>query len=103
MIRFTSGLACAVCLSVGSVAAADQPQPLPSNPPSWPSPEAEAKLRGAIDQMVDAFQLLLRDVPRYAPPEINQNGDIILRRLNPPDERLPTRPDRRPPSLEDKT
>jgi hypothetical protein len=88
--------------------AAEQPAypPLAPNPPDWPSPQTEAKLRGAIDQMVDAFAELLREVPRYAPPEINQNGDIILRRLTPPAGPPSGPPSRRPTAPgqdEDKT
>lgn len=85
----------------GTGHAADQ-SPLTPNVPGWPSPQTEAKLRGAIDQMVDAFAELLREVPRYAAPEMNENGDIILRRL--PSPGAPQPPVRRTPRQdEDKT
>lgn len=62
----------------------DQPPLSRHGPPGWPSPQTEEKLRGAIDQMVDAFEQLLREVPRYGLPEMTEDGDIILRRLKPP-------------------
>lgn len=105
MTRFIFGLTMAALLAgvptVGQ--AADQPAspPLTPNAPTWPSPQTESKLRGAIEQMVDAFTDLLREVPRYAAPEVNENGDIILRRLPPPG--APNAPRLAPRQDEDRT
>jgi hypothetical protein len=106
MTRFMFGLTIAGFLAWAPTAgqAADQPAypPLTPNAPTWPSPQTESKLRGAIEQMVDAFTDLMREVPRYAAPEINENGDIILRRLPPP-EAAPSAPRLTPRQDEDRT
>jgi hypothetical protein len=50
--------------------------------------EPSDRLREELDRGLEAFLLALRAllsaIPHYAPPEINENGDIIIRRLNPP-------------------
>ena len=86
MIRVIPALALAALLAGASGADAADSPPLPNagNPLVWPSPEAEAKLRSALDQMVNAVEQMVRELPRYAAPEINERGDIILRRLDPP-------------------
>ncbi|HEX9463474.1 MAG TPA: hypothetical protein VGB82_12825 [Alphaproteobacteria bacterium] len=94
MTHLVVTLVAAGLLAAGPAVAADRPgqTPMPPNgPPNWPSPETEAKLRGAIDQMVGAFEQLLREVPRYGLPEITEDGDIILRRLQPPPASPPHR------------
>ncbi|MGQ0662290.1 MAG: hypothetical protein ACT4P2_01635 [Pseudomonadota bacterium] len=55
---------------------------------SQPSPrsdlaEAEALAREAIEKMVRALNLAIKGLPLYDLPEINERGDIIIRRLNP--------------------
>ena len=82
----------ALCCTAAGV----QAGPL-SDPPAAaipPESQADALLRAAIEQLVQALGQALHDVPRYSVPELNENGDIILRRLNPPDtspiERRPT-------------
>jgi len=52
-------------------------------PPVPPNSQADVLLRAAIEQLVEALGQALHDVPRYALPEVNDNGDIILRRLKP--------------------
>lgn len=41
--------------------------------------------------MMRALSLAIENLPQYAPPEFNENGDIIIRRLNPRAERPRTR------------
>ncbi|MFC3226962.1 hypothetical protein ACFOGJ_06965 [Marinibaculum pumilum] len=38
----------------------------------------------AANKMVRALELFIDDLPQYEPPEVMPNGDIILRRVNPP-------------------
>ena len=67
--------------------AAGAPAGFAQEPPAQtvpPNSEAETLLRAAIEQLVQALGQTLHDVPLYAVPEVNRNGDIILRRLNPP-------------------
>jgi len=60
-----------------------------------PGSEADALLRATIERLVETLGQAIETLPRYAPPEIDKDGNIILRRLNPPD-RSP-RPDLPPP------
>jgi hypothetical protein len=48
--------------------------------------EAERLASEALAKMMKALNLLIMTVPRYAPPEILPNGDIIIRRLDPLEE-----------------
>ena len=48
--------------------------------------EAERLAGVALTKMMKALDLLIMTVPRYAPPEILPNGDIIIRRLDPLEE-----------------
>lgn len=57
-------------------------------PPPLMDPEqlarAEALAREAIARLIGALDLFVQSLPQYDPPEINENGDIIIRRRNPP-------------------
>lgn len=51
------------------------------------STEDVERLAGeSIAKMLQALNLLLKTVPQYAAPEVQPNGDIIIRRLQPNDE-----------------
>jgi hypothetical protein len=44
----------------------------------------------AMSKMVRALELLIQSIPQYEQPEVNENGDIIIRRKRPNDPpRLP--------------
>ncbi len=78
------------CAATG--ARAGSPQGSSSDPavPSIPpNSQADVLLRAAIEQLVQALGQALHDVPRYALPEMNEHGDIILRRVDPPPEKAP--------------
>lgn len=53
------------------------------------SPETLA-LEG-LDRMMRALELFVDTIPLYEPPEVLPNGDIIIRRIPPEDERAPKR------------
>ena len=53
----------------------------PAPPPEEDRPAALA--REAIDKLMRALSLAIENLPQYAMPELNENGDIIIRRLNP--------------------
>ena len=36
-----------------------------------------------LSKMVQALEALMRSIPQYEKPEINENGDIIIRRKRP--------------------
>ena len=39
----------------------------------------------AMSKMVRALELMIQSIPQYEKPEINENGDIIIRRKRPND------------------
>ncbi len=41
---------------------------------------AEDMARGAIEQLMRALELMIDSIPQYELPEIQENGDIIIRR-----------------------
>jgi hypothetical protein len=54
-------------------------------PPQADSPEAIA--RDGIAKLLQALQLFVANLPQYAAPEIDAQGNIVIRRLNPPTAR----------------
>jgi hypothetical protein len=50
--------------------------------PQQPAPEALA--REAIDKLMQALALAIQNLPQYEMPRLNERGDIIIRRVNPP-------------------
>jgi len=53
---------------------------LPAAAEDDPLAEAEDGLR----RILGALELLISTIPQYAMPEVLENGDIIIRRLDPP-------------------
>ena len=52
--------------------------------------DPEALAREGLGKIVRALELLLQSIPQYEKPEINEHGDIIIRRKRPrPEHRLP--------------
>ena len=49
--------------------------------------EAERLANDAVDKIMKALNLMMMSVPRYSAPEVLPNGDIIIRRLDPPEDR----------------
>lgn len=79
----------ALCAALAAAPAYAQVQ---TQAPKDESPGALA--RDAIDKMMRALQLAIDNLPQYAAPELNDNGDIIIRRLNPrADKPRPRQPD----------
>jgi hypothetical protein len=70
-----SALALALMLAAAPVAAAQADQK-PSEP--------EALLEEGTKKILRAFELFILTIPQYEMPEVLPNGDIILRRKNPP-------------------
>lgn len=44
-----------------------------------------------LDRMMRALELFVDTIPLYEPPEVLPNGDIIIRRIPPQDDRSPRR------------
>ena len=57
---------------------------------------AEDMARQAIQQLMRALELMIQSIPQYEMPEIEENGDIIIRRKRrtpDPEPREPENPD----------
>ncbi len=54
----------------------------------------EESLRKGIERVLRALEALAGSVPLYEMPEIQKNGDILIRRKNPRPAPKPAKPDR---------
>lgn len=87
-------------LALGVLCAAPafaQAPPPAAIPPQADSPEAIA--RDGIAKLLQALKLFVENLPQYAAPEIDAQGNIVIRRLNPPTARRDTPPPRDADSL----
>jgi hypothetical protein len=80
-------LAAIVLAMPASVRAANDAFP----PPEWTREmqDAAEKLRQGLDQALGSVDTLLRALPQYEMPRIDDNGDIIIRRKRPADPAWP--------------
>ena len=62
------------------------------SPPAEPGERLREELDRSLDRLLVVLRALLAAVPHYALPEVNENGDIIIRRLNPPPPQRPSPP-----------
>ncbi|MFQ6018642.1 MAG: hypothetical protein ACE5KF_10655 [Kiloniellaceae bacterium] len=56
-------------------------------------PEAEEMAREAMEQLLRALELFIESIPQYEMPEVNENGDIIIRRKRRPGDREQAEPE----------
>jgi hypothetical protein len=81
---------------IGVLLAATAAAPPPARAQAAPQAEQQepgALAREAIDKLMRALSLAIENLPQYAMPELNENGDIIIRRINPRAEKpRPTAP-----------
>ncbi len=75
--------------------AAAQQAPMPAWPPgqSVPGGDPGALASAALEQLIKALGLALQSLPQYDLPAVNERGDIIIKRKNPPPRRRPLGPD----------
>lgn len=56
--------------------------------PAWAEPRTEkdshALANDGIQSLLKAMEMMLLAIPQYEAPTVNENGDIIIRRKNPP-------------------
>ena len=76
-LRRATAAALALMLAAAPVAAV-QAQSKPADP--------EALLEEGTKKILRAFELFIMTIPQYEIPEVLPNGDIIIRRKNPPGE-----------------
>ena len=62
--------------------------PLAPTPAAWASEDEKEDprelARDGMERMLRAIELMIEMIPQYEMPEVNENGDIIIRRKNPP-------------------
>lgn len=65
---------------------------------------AEEMAREAIEQLLRALELMIQSIPQYEMPEIEENGDIIIRRKRRTPEPEPREPEHpKAPEVEETT
>lgn len=52
--------------------------------------------RQGVERLMKALNALIDNIPQYALPEVNENGDIIIRRLRPGEKKKPHPEDKAP-------
>lgn len=69
-------------------------------PPDSPPGDPKELLEDATRKVLQAFELFMLTIPQYEMPEVLPNGDIIIRRKNPPPGRAPEKkqPEQTPPA-----
>ncbi|MDA0655430.1 MAG: hypothetical protein O2912_03340 [Proteobacteria bacterium] len=70
---------CALVLGVALTLA----QPAIAAPKS-PQDQAAELARQGLEKLMQALELMIKHIPQYETPIINENGDIIIKRKNPP-------------------
>ncbi len=72
--------------------AAGAPGPALADPPSDRA-RAEEMAREAIEQLLRALELMIESIPQYELPEVNEDGDIIIRRKRRREREAPGEPE----------
>ncbi len=54
---------------------------------------AEEMAREAIEQLLRALELMIESIPQYELPEVNEDGDIIIRRKRRKERETPGEPE----------
>ncbi len=68
------------------------PGPALADPPSDQG-RAEEMAREAIEQLLRALELMIESIPQYELPEVNEDGDIIIRRKRRKEREAPGEPE----------
>ena len=79
-----------LCLSLALATGA--PGPVLADAPS-DRERAEEMARGAIEQLLRALELMIESIPQYELPEVNEDGDIIIRRKRRKERETPGEPE----------
>ena len=89
--RVFAATACAAMLLLATPGSAGETRPaVPDGQPG----EFERMIRQELDRVFEQIEGVLESLPRYALPEVTEDGDIIIRRL-------PNRPETQRGSRED--
>lgn len=88
----------ALCLGISVAVAAPQASLAQSGNAEEKTPE-ELALEG-VETLMRALELMIEKIPQYEMPEINERGDIIIRRKNPPEPESSPSPETAPDETE---
>jgi len=95
IMRLTIPALCACAmLASAPVSAQTSPQAPPQTPDAQEPSGTQLTLEG-LEKLMLGLQRMVEELPRYNLPEINENGDIILRRIDPhtkPEQPVPLVP-----------
>lgn len=89
MHRCTARAAAALVIAAGLAGAPAAAQAQSEEPGGQSSPEDLA--REGAEKLMRALESILSVIPQYGVPRIEENGDIVIPRLNPP-----TKPKQKP-------
>ena len=75
------------CLAAGMIAAlALCPLSAMADSQQQPQKDPEALASEGLQSLLEAMRMMLMAIPQYEAPYVNERGDIIIRRKNPPKE-----------------
>lgn len=57
---------------------------------------AEELAREGMERIMRALEMIMESIPQYELPEVNEHGDIIIRRKRPSEKEEPAKPDEEP-------
>jgi len=81
--RYIIGVTIAVLITAGPTQAQN---PAPKD---HVQEQAEKALKEGVQTILRALETMFKSIPQYEMPEILKNGDIIIRRKKPKDEKTP--------------
>jgi hypothetical protein len=87
-------IALGVCAALASAPALAQS----TEPPAGQEPSGTQLTLEGLGKLMLGLQRMVEELPRYNLPEINENGDIILRRIDPHDQPVQPMPPMSPPA-----
>lgn len=67
--------------------AAPGPAAAQSQPPSGKEESPEELAREGVERLMRALEGILKAIPQYGVPRVEEDGDIVIPRLNPPGEK----------------
>jgi hypothetical protein len=86
----TALLAVLIAFGVSTAIAQSQSPPAPRDS----TREAEELARDALEKLMRAMGALIQSIPTYEMPDIQPNGDIVIRRKRPPEPKPQPKEDR---------
>ena len=91
-------MALGVCAVLASAPAFAQSFAQSTDAPTGEEPTGTQLTLEGLSKLMLGLQRMVEELPRYNLPEINENGDIIVRRIDPHDQPVPPMPPLSPPA-----